>query len=66
MIIKIDTDSSAFHNEDYSYELNKELFATEMSRIFNRIVRDLKNGYKCKTILDINGNKIGEWNKEEE
>lgn len=33
----------------------------EVERILEKIIRQVENGYEDGVIMDINGNKIGEW-----
>ena len=52
MKINFSTDGAAF--DDWGcYE--------EINRIFNQIAEDIRFGCDCGSIMDINGNKIGEW-----
>ena len=52
MKIEFSTDNSAF--DEYGvYE--------EINRIFKAIAWDIRMGCDCGSIMDINGNKIGEW-----
>lgn len=52
MKIEFETSNSSF--EEYGLY--------EVKRILNEIGRKLDEGYKHGVIMDINGNKVGEWN----
>lgn len=52
MKIEFSTDNAAF-DECGVYE--------EINRILKAIAEDIRIGCDCGSIMDINGNKIGEW-----
>ncbi len=52
MKIKFSTDGAAFDEWGYYEEIN---------RILKVIAEDVRMGCDCGSIMDINGNKIGEW-----
>jgi hypothetical protein len=52
MKIKFSTDGAAFDECSYYEEIN---------RILKVIAEDVRMGCDCGSIMDINGNKIGEW-----
>ncbi len=52
MKIKFSTDNAAF--DEYGYY-------SEVKRILDNITEKVRLGYDNGPIMDINGNKIGEW-----
>ena len=54
MKIEFSTDNAAFGDDEYS-------FWSEYTRIIARINDQVASGIKSGVIMDINGNKIGEW-----
>ena len=61
MKILFSTEGAAFKDE-YADETTNEFYTRdECVRILKRIVADMEYGYKHGSIMDINGNKIGEW-----
>lgn len=52
MKIEFSTDNAAF--DEYGCY-------SEVKRILDNITEKIRLGYDCGTIMDINGNKIGEW-----
>ena len=63
MKIEFSTDNAAFrlYEEDGHDEVNKITFIEECNRIFDDICSKIHRGWDMGAILDINGNKIGEW-----
>ena len=51
MEIKFSTDNAAFSDDK----------SIECKRILEKIIKQIEDDYMCGSILDINGNKIGEW-----
>lgn len=51
MKIKFSTSNAAF--EEYG--------TYEIKRILEKIIRQVENGHEDGVIMDINGNKVGEW-----
>lgn len=60
MKIEFSTDSVAF-KDAYTGEDNEYAFWSEYTRIISRINDQVASGRKYGPIMDINGNKIGEW-----
>ena len=61
MKIKFNTNNDAFKDPDdtgFYSDLYKE---REVSRILEIIIDKVNGGHRKDVILDINGNKIGEW-----
>ena len=54
MKINFSTDGAAFGNDEYS-------FWSEYTRIIAHLNDQVASGMKSGVIMDINGNKIGEW-----
>jgi hypothetical protein len=62
MKIEFRTDSAAFYDEYEDYLTNQEMKNVEIARILYRIINDINIEDKDHgPIMDINGNKIGEW-----
>ena len=61
MKIKFSTDGAAFHDEYEDYLTNESIKEHEVIRILKNIIDDIEIGCDCGSIMDINGNKIGEW-----
>lgn len=62
MKIKFSTDSAAFYDETNEPVLNDTCRDREVVRILKNIIDDIEGfGCDCGAIMDINGNKIGEW-----
>lgn len=61
MKIKFSTDGAAFYDEYEDYLTNESIKEQEVIRILKRIIDDIELGCDCGSIMDINGNKIGEW-----
>ena len=60
MKIAFRTDNDAF-KDIHTGEDNDAAFWSEYTRIISRINDQVASGQKYGVILDINGNKIGEW-----
>lgn len=54
--IKLKTDNAAF-DEPYANE--------EIIRILKDVIEKLEYGYSRGSCIDINGNKVGKWKKED-
>ena len=50
--LKISTDNAAFEGDNFEYEI---------TRILREIARKISSGQRENSILDINGNKVGEF-----
>lgn len=61
MKIKFSTDNAAFKDENNSEMGNDLLKREQVIRILQKIIRDIDYDYDHGPIMDINGNKIGEW-----
>lgn len=62
MKIEFSTDNAAFRDEIDEPVLNEICRDREVVRILQNIIDDIENlGCDCGSIMDINGNKIGEW-----
>lgn len=59
MKIEIKTGNAAFHDEDA--ENDYYVTAAELDRIFGQISRAVAEGRTDGKVIDINGNKCGEW-----
>lgn len=61
MKIKFSTDGAAFQDE-YADEATNDIYTrNEVVRILRGIAANIEYGYDDGSIMDINGNKIGEW-----
>ena len=62
MKIEFSTDSAAFYNEYAGYLTNKSIKEYEVVRILTTIINAIElDDAEHGPIMDINGNKIGEW-----
>ena len=61
MKIEFNTDNAAFKDENASEMTNDLWTREEVIRILQKIIRDIDYDYNHGSIMDINGNKIGEW-----
>lgn len=62
--LTIKTGGAAFcdeYNDDKAYDDYYE--AEEISRILKGVIDKLEDGYKSGTLIDIYGNKVGEWSR---
>lgn len=62
--LTIRTGGAAFHdeyNDDKAYDKCCE--AEEISRILRKVIYKLECGYESGVLMDINGNKVGEWSR---
>ena len=57
--LKIRTGGAAFHSDDG--ELDEMCEAQECARLLKKVAFLLNEGEREGSILDINGNKVGEW-----
>lgn len=57
--LKIKTGGAAFYDE----EENRNPY--EVVRLLRQVEEKLKNDYTSGILMDINGNKVGEWNYDE-
>ena len=61
MNIKFSTSGAAFQDE-YADEMTNDIYTrSEVVRILKKITKQIDNGDNYGPIIDINGNKIGEW-----
>jgi hypothetical protein len=61
MKIEFSTDNAVFKDESASELANDLWTREEVIRILQKIIRDIDYDYNHGPIMDINGNKIGEW-----
>ena len=61
MKIKFSTSGAAFYDEYENKETNDIYTRNEVVRILREIITNIQYGYDDGPIIDINGNKIGEW-----
>lgn len=61
MKIKFSTDGAAFKSEYEDDSFNDHTTREECMRILIKITNDVAAGKDYGPIMDINGNKIGEW-----
>lgn len=62
--LTINTGNTAFHdeyNDDKAYD--KYCEAEEISRILKEVIDKLEYGCESGVLIDINGNKVGEWSR---
>lgn len=59
---EIKTENAAFCNPDTGDE-NKFWEAIELKRVLEDVCERLEAGHTSGFILDINGNKVGEWSR---
>lgn len=61
MKIKFNTSGAAFQDE-YADEMTNDIYTrSEVVRILKKITKQIDDGEDYGPIMDINGNKIGEW-----
>ena len=61
MNIKFSTSSAAFQDEYADKATNDFYMRSEVVRILKNVIRQINDGADDGSIMDINGNKIGEW-----
>ena len=61
MKIEFSTDNAAFKDKNNSEMANDLWTREEVIRILHKIIRDIDYDYDSGPIMDVNGNKIGEW-----
>ena len=61
--LKFTTGNAAFR-DPYNGEEDKLFERLECVRILKRIIQELEDGDTYGPIMDINGNKIGEWSND--
>jgi hypothetical protein len=61
MKIEFSTTNAAFGDEYENEAINVAYRAEEVSRILHRIINEIHSGYDHGSIMDSNGNKIGNW-----
>lgn len=66
MKIVFRTSGAAFHDEYEDCLTNEIIKKQEVIRILKNIIDDIELGCDCSSIMDINGNKIGWFNLNEE
>ena len=59
--IEINTGGAAYRDEDD--ELDRSAY--ELRRNLNEIIEKLEYGCQAGAVMDINGNKVGEWSLED-
>lgn len=57
--LKIKTGGSAFYDDDG----NRDPY--EVIRLLRQVETILENGYTSGILMDVNGNKVGEWHYDE-
>ena len=64
--IEIKTGGSAFHCEEPEENpaLDKECMCSEVSRLLKKVGKQIADGECYGVIMDLNGNKVGEWSLE--
>ena len=61
MKIQFSTEGAAFRDEYESSTMNDIYTREEVSRILKKIASLVESGISYGSVMDINGNKIGEW-----
>ena len=61
MKIQFSTSGAAFQDEYADKETNDLYIRDETVRILKKIIHDIEFDYTYGSIMDINGNKIGQW-----
>ena len=49
--------------ENYAFNAFTNDESHEIARILKDLARQVENGKECGVIIDINGNKVGNWSK---
>lgn len=63
--MEIETGGAAFKNPETGGE-DKTFEGNEISRIMRKVVAELRKGKESGSIMDLNGNKVGYWTREDE
>ena len=63
---EIRTGGAAFHCENPAMDpvLDREVMGQEVSRLLKKIAMEIQRGSDYGSIIDLNGNKVGEWSLE--
>ena len=63
---EIRTGGAAFHSEKSEMDpfLDREIVGQEVSRLLKKIAMEIQRGSDYGSIIDLNGNKVGEWSLE--
>ena len=59
--VKIRTESAAFKSGADSPEMDEIITAEELAMMLNKIAWNMYNGDREGSVIDTNGNKVGEW-----
>lgn len=62
--LKIKTGNAAFHSDEFQDENGNNCldpYACELRRLLDEVAKQLARGYTDGTLIDINGNRVGEW-----
>lgn len=60
--LEMKTGNAAFCNPDTGDE-DEFWEVVEINRILKEVQTKIEDGYTCGIIMDINGNKIGQWSR---
>lgn len=63
--MEIETGGAAFKDPETSGE-DKAFEGIEISRIMRKVAAELREGKVSGSIMDLNGNKVGYWTREDE
>ena len=63
--MKIETGGAAFKDPEIGGE-DKAFEGIEISRIMRKVAAELREGKESGSIMDLNGNKVGYWTREDE
>lgn len=61
--LTIKTGNAAYRDDEGNF--NRDIAVAEIARQMTLVLEQLKHGYDGKGIIDINGNRVGEWELEE-
>lgn len=61
MEIKFRTSSAAFHDDSDNEFFDQWAMLRESKRILEKVINEMLHDKTSGAIMDINGNKIGEW-----
>lgn len=63
--MNVETEGAAFKDPDTG-EADRAFEGIEISRIMRKVAAELREGKTSGSIMDLNGNKVGCWTREEE
>lgn len=62
--VKIRTGGAAFKSGVDDEEIDKIITVGELKYLLRKIVQQMEDGYTERSVIDTNGNEVGEWRLE--